>query len=144
MIVHNYSVGGIAATLDASYYKGAGSRNGKEREFVAIETDARVYPGVGITRKANASNPQPGDPAPTLSTDSRNYLVEKKLKRKYIVRRLTPLECCRLQGFPDWWTDGANGTDSAQYKLWGNGIALPCAYDVLNRIVKEVKRNDPR
>lgn len=139
MIVHNYSGGGIAATLDASYYKGAGSRNGKEREFVAIETDARVYPGVGITSKANASNPQPGDPAPTLSTDSRNYLVEKKPKRKYIVRRLTPLECCRLQGFPDWWTDGANGTDSAQYKLWGNGIALPCAYDVLNRIVKEVK-----
>ena len=102
----NYTGGGIAATLDASYWKGAGARNGKEREFVAIENE--------------------------------------KPNRKYIVRRLTPTECARLQGFPDWWTDGADGSDSAKYKLWGNGIALPCAYDVLNRIAKEVKRNDPR
>lgn len=52
-----------------------------------------------------------------------------------IVRRLTPLECCRLQGFPDWWEDGVPGkTDSKSYKMWGNGIALPCAVDVLWRI----------
>lgn len=57
--------------------------------------------------------------------------------RRYIVRRLTPLECCRLQGFPDWWEDGANGSDSARYKMWGNGIALPCAADVMRRIAKE-------
>lgn len=57
--------------------------------------------------------------------------------RRYIVRRLTPLECCRLQGFPDWWEDGANGSDSARYKMWGNGIALPCAADVMCRIAKE-------
>lgn len=57
-----------------------------------------------------------------------------ELVRKYIVRRLTPLECCRLQGFPDWWTDGVEGSDSARYKMWGNGIALPCAYDVLSKI----------
>lgn len=91
----------------------------------------------------------------------------------YIVRRLTPTECARLQGFPDWWCGGLGienptkeeigfwtevwethrkvmGTskkpktekqirkwladpysDSAEYKLWGNGIALPCAYFVL-------------
>lgn len=58
--------------------------------------------------------------------------------RKYILRRLTPLECCRLQGFPDWWTDGVEGSDSAQYKMWGNGIALPCAADVLGRIAREM------
>ena len=57
--------------------------------------------------------------------------------RRYIVRRLTPLECCRLQGFPDWWEDGANGSDSARYKMWGNGIALPCAADVMRRIAVE-------
>lgn len=57
-----------------------------------------------------------------------------KPPRKYIVRRLTPLECCRLQGFPDWWEDGVEGSDSARYKMWGNGIALPCAVDVLGRI----------
>ena len=35
-VIQNYTGGGIAATLDASYYKGAGSRNGKEREFICI------------------------------------------------------------------------------------------------------------
>ena len=60
-------------------------------------------------------------------------------KKKYVLRRLTPTECARLQGFPDWWCDGANGSDSAQYKLWGNGIALPCAVDVLGRIAEEMR-----
>ena len=60
--------------------------------------------------------------------------------RKYVLRRLTPTECARLQGFPDWWTDGADGSDSAIYKMWGNGIALPCAADVLGRIAKEVMK----
>lgn len=45
--------------------------------------------------------------------------------RKYIVRRITPLECCRLQGFPDWWEDGVEGSDTARYRMWGNGMALP-------------------
>lgn len=105
-----------------------------------IVEDARVYPGVGIASAANMSNPQEGDPAPTLSTDSQNYLVAKKPPRKYIVRRLTPTECARLQGFPDWWCDGADGSDSAQYKMWGNGIALPCAADVLGRIAKAARK----
>ena len=62
--------------------------------------------------------------------------------RRYIVRRLTPLECCRLQGFPDWWEDGAEGSDSARYKMWGNGITLFCGADVLRRIAKEIKRDE--
>ena len=139
-----------------------------------------VYAGVGITSPKNGSNPQPGDSAPSLTNDSRNYMMqEAQPPRKYIVRRLTPTECARLQGFPDWWgemseiksisDDGLakwemcrkdlaeaqgkeyksksaeslikwlNGlhTDSAEYKMWGNGIALPCAVDVLSRIKRE-------
>ena len=95
----------------------------------------------------------------------------------YIVRRLTPTECARLQGFPDWWCDGLGtenptkeemifwrevfethrkviGTsskpksdsqirkwledphsDSAEYRMWGNGCALPNVYFVLCGIV---------
>ena len=91
----------------------------------------------------------------------------------YTVRRLTPIECARLQGFPDWWCSdlGAENptdeelafwadvfethrrivtqakkpktekqirkwladpySDAAEYKLWGNGVALPCVYFVL-------------
>ena len=56
---------------------------------------------------------------------------------EYIVRRLTPTECARLQGMPDWWCDGAraNNTDTAEYKMWGNGMALPNILYVLERIL---------
>ena len=64
--------------------------------------------------------------------------------RGYIVRRLTPLECERLQGFPDGWTDigewtDTNGkvrktSDAARYKALGNSIALPPWKWVLKRL----------
>jgi site-specific DNA-cytosine methylase len=75
--------------------------------------------------------------------DQQAVLMQGEHPRKYIVRRLTPLECCRLQGFPDWWEDGVEGSDSARYKMWGNGIALPCAVDVLRRIAKELQKDTP-
>ena len=61
--------------------------------------------------------------------------------RKYVLRRLTPTECLRLQGLPDWWCDVANGSDTAIYKMAGNGLAIPCAADVLGRIAKELEQN---
>ena len=80
-----------------------------------------------------------GDKAGALNCmhDQQAVIHSANPPRRYIVRRLTPLECCRLQGFPDWWEDGANGSDSARYKMWGNGIALPCAAEVMRRIAKE-------
>jgi len=74
--------------------------------------------------------------------DFTDVIQEETMERKYVLRRLTPLECARLQGFPDWWTDGVEGSDSAKYKMWGNGIALPCAADVIGRIAKEIRRNE--
>ena len=74
--------------------------------------------------------------------DQQAVIHSAKPPRRYIIRRLTPLECCRLQGFPDWWEDGVTGSDSARYKMWGNGIALPCAVDVLQRIMKNIKSKD--
>jgi site-specific DNA-cytosine methylase len=41
------------------------------------------------------------------------------------VRRLTPTECERLQGFPDGWTEGH--ADSHRYRMLGNAVAVPCA-----------------
>lgn len=61
---------------------------------------------------------------------------EARPPRKYILRRLTPLECCRLQGFPDDWTTGIEGSDAAQYKMWGNGMALPCVLYVMQGIAE--------
>lgn len=67
------------------------------------------------------------------------------------VRRLTPLECERLQGFPDGWTDigewvdskGKNRktTDSARYKALGNSIALPPWKWVLKRLCAQYERD---
>lgn len=104
-------------------------------------------------------------------------IVNDEMEEDYIVRRLTPTECARLQGFPDWWCDdlgteeptneeitywkdvfkthaealGKNTkpktdsqikkwlknphSDSAEYKMWGNGVALPNVVFVLSGIV---------
>jgi DNA (cytosine-5)-methyltransferase 1 len=50
----------------------------------------------------------------------------------YSVRRLTPLECERLQGFPDGWTEGH--ADSHRYRMLGNAVAVPVAEWILRRI----------
>lgn len=106
------------------------------------------------------------------------------VRTRYIVRRLTPTECARLQGFPDRWghpdhkddfTDdeyqfwlgvrnthaAINGkaerqytkeqmlawynklhTDSAEYRMWGNGIALPTALYVMQGIAEELEEEN--
>jgi DNA (cytosine-5)-methyltransferase 1 len=56
---------------------------------------------------------------------------------KNYVRRLTPLECERLQGLPDNWTEG--GSDTARYRAIGNGMAQPCADYVMSKVVKDIK-----
>lgn len=66
------------------------------------------------------------------------------IANRYVVRRLTPLECERLQGFPDFWTDlgewvDSNGkkhkdADSPRYKALGNSIALPFWKHLLDKI----------
>ena len=48
-----------------------------------------------------------------------------------LIRRLTPLECERLQGFPDNWTAIPGASDSARYKALGNSVAIPCVDYVL-------------
>ena len=116
--------------------------------------------------------------------EQEKYVIEEMNmdKQEYIVRRLTPLECCRLQGFPDGWAEidpkedftdeeyafwldvrntyaEINGkqtkeytkeqmltwynklhTDSAEYKMWGNGIGLPNALYVMEGIVDNAEQ----
>lgn len=56
---------------------------------------------------------------------------------KDYVRRLTPLECERLQGLPDNWTEG--GSDTARYRAIGNGMAQPCADYVMSKVIEDIK-----
>lgn len=60
----------------------------------------------------------------------------------YRLRRLTPLECERLQGIPDNWTliDDKTCSDSARYKAIGNGMAQPCADFVMKRVYEFLQR----
>ena len=51
-----------------------------------------------------------------------------------LIRRLTPLECERLQGFPDGWTDLPDASDSARYRALGNSVAIPCVEYLMRRI----------
>ena len=59
----------------------------------------------------------------TWDTDCRN-----------LIRRLTPLECERLQGYPDGWTDVPGASDSARYKALGNSVAIPCVEYLMQRV----------
>ncbi|MDE6456733.1 MAG: DNA cytosine methyltransferase [Dysosmobacter sp.] len=51
-----------------------------------------------------------------------------------LIRRLTPLECERLQGFPDGWTDIPGASDSARYRALGNSVAIPCVEFIMRGI----------
>ena len=51
-----------------------------------------------------------------------------------LIRRLTPLECERLQGYPDGWTDVPGASDSARYKALGNSVAIPCVEYLMQRV----------
>ena len=51
-----------------------------------------------------------------------------------LIRRLTPLECERLQGFPDGWTNIPSASDSARYKALGNSVAIPCVEFVMRGV----------
>ena len=128
----------IAGTLDSSYYKGCGMRSGVERTFVVKPVDCR--------------NCTEDDINGSLQSNSAHSLNGNNVVRvKYIVRRLTPLECERLQGFPDRWTDigeftdtkGKKGktSDAARYKALGNSIALPSWKWVLKRLCSHYERD---
>ena len=136
---------------------------------------------VGNGQMCNITMSQIGNTLDCMHDQQAN-MHEGTGKRKWIVRRLTPLECNRLQGFPDGWgcvediTDisdeehefwqtvrnthaAINGkrqanytkeqmirwlnglhTDSAEYKMWGNGVALPNANDVIVRIARAIRK----
>jgi DNA (cytosine-5)-methyltransferase 1 len=61
--------------------------------------------------------------------------VDAMVRETGVVRRLTPMECERLQGFPDNWTDGQ--ADSNRYKQMGNAVAVPVVEWIINRMVGE-------
>lgn len=66
--------------------------------------------------------------------DATDLIFQQAEAYAYLIRRLTPLECERLQGFPDGWTDIPDASDSARYKALGNSVAIPCVEFIISRI----------
>lgn len=66
--------------------------------------------------------------------DATDLICQQAEACAHLIRRLTPLECERLQGFPDGWTDIPGASDSARYKALGNSLAIPCVEFIMSRI----------
>ena len=70
---------------------------------------------------------------------SENLAIAAIRETPQLIRRLTPLECERLQGFPDGWTDIPGASDSARYKALGNSLAIPCVEFIMSRIAAAMR-----
>ena len=70
---------------------------------------------------------------------SENLVALENMPSAYLIRRLTPLECERLQGFPDGWTDIEGASDSSRYKALGNSVAIPCVEFIMHGLALALK-----
>ena len=71
--------------------------------------------------------------------DATDLICQQTEAYAYLIRRLTPLECERLQGFPDGWTDIPGASDSARYKALGNSVAIPCVEFIMSQIAAAMR-----
>ena len=118
---------------------GQGFREVKSGDSPTIPARAREdgsgQPVVKITQRGRGFNKGgEKDVCPTISTSAfehNNYVSG--------IRRLTPTECERLQGFPDGWTEGVS--DTQRYKCLGNAVSVPVVKAVGERIINEKTHN---
>ena len=180
--------GGIAVVSVQGSMIGREDKNGPQGSGVnedvsftlnATDHHAVAYPTYCTSKNSYFTRAEKELANTLVATDYKDPPVinDVQAEPEYIVRRLTPTECARLQGFPDWWCSGLGteepteddlafwrevfethrriaGTstkpktdkqiikwlkdphsDSAEYKMWGNGVALPNVYFVLSGIV---------
>lgn len=179
-----YAMQGFGDYKESGVASGLKARDHKDATDLVVEENPIAVDRAAFNQGQNAQYaPQflTDGTAPTLVARG-SSAVAHKTEIRYIVRRLTPTECARLQGFPDKWghinpkedfTDeeysfwlevrnthaAINGkttkkytkqqmltwynklhTDSAEYKMWGNGIALPTALYVMQGIAEALKK----
>ncbi len=84
--------------------------------------------------------PDPANPLLGKANMSFRGDVDNIVRVGYRVRRLTPVECLRLQGFPDWWLDIKGMSDTQKYRAIGNSVAIPCVSFILERIAEVLRR----
>lgn len=151
----------IAGTISSKWAKGVGGPAGDERSnLVAVPDVAHILRGEGH----DASEDGTGRGTPLVMafaerTRAKGRTIEtseecafaltnpasggtahdRRIAGQFGVRRLTPTECERLQGFPDDWTAfdeyGKPISDSARYRMLGNAVAVPVVEWIARRIV---------
>lgn len=121
----------VAHTLRAEGFDASEDGTGRGTPLVPVV----AFDTMQVTSAFNGSNPQPGDPCHTLHKRAGDSVIVSPSLR---VRRLTPLECERLQGFDDGWTAvphrGKPASDGRRYHAQGNSWAVPVARWVGERI----------
>ena len=143
---------GVAIGLDrASFNQGKNAKFGFSVEEECAPTVVSKGPGAvsfepGIAKREGASHRFSDEVTSTLRSDMGDNLPAVAVD--YIVRRLTPLECERLQGLPDGYTkipyrgkSVDECPDTPRYKALGNGWAVNCARWICQRIQKHEQEN---
>ena len=110
---------------------------------LAVANDQVLFQPIAFSH-TQGLDAQPSEEAtPTLRMNGSGHAALTQT----IVRRLTPVECERLQGFPDDWTvqriDHKTGQvveqkDSSRYKQMGNAVAVPCVQWIFERLLKQL------
>ena len=128
------------------YCEGDVASSCKQRDFKG-STDLVC----AVDCRNGTENPDTNGTLQAKSTGGQSLNLNNVVREAMTVRRLTPLECERLQGFPDGWTNTGrwnsskgkrrNTTDSARYKALGNSIALPPWKWVLKRLCAQYERD---
>mgnify|MGYP001045170237 CR=1 FL=1 len=130
-----YATDGTASTMKQRDYKDA-----TDRVVEPVYSLDRACFNQGINAKYGMSIEE--NTAQTLV--ARGPSAVSSPEQKYLVRRLTPLECERLQGYPDGWTaldhEDKAVSDTQRYKALGNSFAVPNALFVISRCVKQLQK----
>ena len=121
-------------------------KNALSRAKSSIVTDSlRITQSSGLDRHAvyarqRVDEFKDDDIASTQSArqskDATDLVMEPDRQYAQLIRRLTPLECERLQGFLDDWTNIPGASDSARYRALGNSVAIPCVEFIMRSLVK--------
>lgn len=153
-VIQRNKEGQNAATLTVQYEKGGrgthiahaatldtkGGMNARGTTILVREATKKGYAEARVGDSINLSIPNSKTRrgrvgrgvAQTLDTGMQQYTLTEDMK----VRRLTPLECERLQGFPDFWTYGIS--DSQRYKCLGNAVTRNVVRDVATKIFQSI------
>ena len=120
----------VSQTLSARM--GTGGLNTPLVQRLSEESDYTVYSRqrVDVFQKNNVTSTQ----SARQHKDATDLISQQADVFAYLIRRLMPLECERLQGFPDGWTGIPNASDSARYKALGNSVAIPCVEFIISQI----------